>query len=280
MGANKNSVKKRLKKAAEKKKQREELRKLNKSNSMSRELYIKKENESIDKSFRELLAEFINFIKHLEVCRSMGLGIYGFINTVVSSRLDLPYLTEEICDTFRGYHTRSKELVESITKQRDTMMVYAKELQQANKPYTNDPDDIMKNISVQMTTMQKFMTLSNEMQNQIDYANECGLLAQDVKELVNKTNELYELSGDKSIMPIANESEIKMLDLHTALISNTRKIKNSDTGSSIESDDLNVKDDSNEVEENKEEEEKREPVIEDSILNNLPEDSVFKDIEK
>ena len=220
----KRSDKRRAKKKAEHEKKRkviakQKLENLRKSNQETKEksLDLTDTLSGIQNDIRE---QINNIDSSREICKA--LQKYTF--TVVTKRLDIPYITDDIKDKFKGLHERITETIKHISDIRVKFVETAIKLQNPGK-LTADVESLQKYSDV-LNSAQELMNMQSSL---VDFGAECAQFIRDLNKVIVECDKLREEHGDKTLIPIATPEEKKFLGISLDLETYEFKNKENDT---------------------------------------------------
>ena len=220
----KRSDKRRAKKKAEHEKKRkviakQKLENLRKSNQETKEksLDLTDTLSGIQNDIRE---QINNIDSSREICKA--LQKYTF--TVVTKRLDIPYITDDIKDKFKGLHERITETIKHISDIRVKFVETAIKLQNPGK-LTADVESLQKYSDV-LNSAQELMNMQSSL---VDFGAECAQFIRDLNKVIVECDKLREEHGDMTLIPIATPEEKKFLGISLDLETYEFKNKENDT---------------------------------------------------
>lgn len=221
MGKKNNS--KRAKRKAEKELKRKRIVKQKMENIRKSNRDTKEKKLEISDTVKGLQSDIREQVRNIDDGRTVCRALQKFTFTVVTKRLDIPYLTDEVRDKLKGLHERATNTIENIDDIRRKFVETAIKIQ--------DPGAL----SADMESLNKFsevlegaQELMNMQSSLVDFGAECTRIIRDLNTVIKECDDLREANGDMSIMPIATPEEREFLGIHLNL--ETYEFENKETG--------------------------------------------------
>lgn len=188
-----------------------------------RKLAVKKKIENIKKSEREtnkqatemrdtlngIQADIKSQVENIDGAKKIFIALESFTYNVTTKRLDLPYLTDEIKERFKGIHENILATLKHVDEIRKNFIETALKIQDPGALRADM--ESLKKYSEVLHGAQELMAMQSSV---IDFGAECGRVVRDLNNIIKECDELRKQHGDFSIMPIATPEELKFLGLN------------------------------------------------------------------
>lgn len=272
--------KRKAKKKAEKERKRKEVAKQKIENLRKSNHDTKEKSIELKDTLKGLQSDIREQIKNIDSSKEICKALQKFTFTVVTKRLDIPYLTEEIKGKFNGLHERITDTIKHISDIRAKFIETAVKIQ--------DPG-VLK---ADMESLQKYSEVLNGAQelmgmqsSLVDFGAECARFIRDLEAVIKECDKLREDHGDMALMPIATPEERKFLGITIDL--ETYEFKDKENKSVVDMNETSVPEtidtevtelpkksendnDTSDISEEPVEEESESPSIEPRIIHNRP----------
>ncbi len=174
----------------------------------------------IQKDIREQVA---NIDEAKKVCKALEY----FTHTVVSKRLDIPYMTDEVKEKFKDIHTRVNDTLKKIDEIRHQFIEVTLKIQDPGVLKTDM--ESLKKYSKVIEGAQELMTMQT---NLVDFGATCTQIIRDITNAITECDQLRKDFGDISLMPVATPEEREFLGMKFDL--ETYEFKNKESDDSVE----------------------------------------------